>query len=175
MAKAETQGKRVEPDTTDLQPTPTPESLVRDHARAVLGVCLANTKNLHDSEDIMQDVFLKAFLKLHTLRDPRRARAWLLQITRRACVDHHRRDAGLKPLTDEVPAKPQYADQRVKRLHKAISRLPESYREAITLYYLNGRSSASVAETLGISTSAVRSRTARARLLLGEILREDSL
>ncbi|MBC8217200.1 MAG: hypothetical protein H8E73_01930, partial [Planctomycetes bacterium] len=75
MAKAETQVRRVDPDTTDLQRTPTPESLVRDHAMAVLGVCLANTKNLHDSEDIMQDVFLKAFLKLHTLRDPQRARA----------------------------------------------------------------------------------------------------
>lgn len=175
MAKAETHIRRVDLDTTDFQPAPTPESLVRDHAKAVLGVCLANTKNLHDSEDIMQDVFIKAFSKLHTLKDPQRARAWLLQITRRACIDHHRKRVSLKPLTDDVPARPQYDDQRVRRLHAAISRLPESYREAITLYYLNGRSSAGVAEALSISTSAVRSRIARARLLLHEILREDSL
>ena len=175
MAKAETQVRRVGPDTTDLQLTPTPESLVRDHATAVLGLCLANTKNLHDSEDIMQDVFLKAFLKLPTLKDPQKARAWLLQITRRACIDHHRKHTTLKPLTEDIPTRPQYDDQRVKRLHKAISRLPDSYREPITLYYLNGRSSAGVARTLGISTSAVRSRMARARLLLHEILQEDSL
>jgi len=175
LAKAESQKRRVDPDTTDLQLTPTPESLVRDHGMAVLGVCLAHTKNLHDSEDIMQDVFLKAFLKLHTLKEPQRARAWLLQITRRACIDHHRKHKSLKPLTDDVPDRPQYDDQRIKRLHKAISRLPESYREPITLYYLNGRSSAGVAEMLGISASAVRSRMARARLLLHKILGEDSL
>ena len=175
MAKAETQVRRVDPDTTDLQRTPTPESLVSDHGTAVFGVCLANTKNLHDSEDIMQDVFLKAFTKLNTLRDPQRIRGWLLQITRRACIDHHRKHIAFKPLTEDMPARPQYDDQRVKRLHKAISRLPESYREPITLYYLNGRSSAGVAETLGIGASAVRSRMARARLLLHEILREDSL
>ena len=175
MAKAETQVRRVDCDTTDMQPTPTPELLVRDHAKAVLGVCLAKTKNLHDSEDIMQDVFLKAFLKLHTLRNPQRARAWLLQITRRACIDHHRKGKSFTPLPDDVPARPAYDDQRVERLHKAISKLPDSYREPITLYYLNGRSSAGVAETLGISASAVRSRMARARLLLHEILQEDSL
>ena len=174
MAKADTQARRVDIDTTGLEPTV--ESLVRDHATVVLGVCLAHTKNLHDSEDIMQDVFLKAFLKLHTLRNPQRVRGWLLQITRRSCIDYHRkRKESFKPLTDDISAQPQYDDHRVERLHTAISKLPEHYREPITLYYLNGRSSASVAETLEISTSAVRSRLARARLLLHEILREDSL
>lgn len=41
----------------------TPEALVRTYASAVLGVCLAHTRNIHDSEDIMQDVFIKAFTK----------------------------------------------------------------------------------------------------------------
>ena len=43
---------------------PTPGMLVREHAPAVLGLCLAHTRNLHDGEDIMQDVFLKAFENL---------------------------------------------------------------------------------------------------------------
>jgi len=174
LAKAEKQIRRVDGGTDELQPTA--ESLVRDHATAVLGVCLAHTKNLHDSEDIMQDVFLKAFLKLHTLKSPGRVRGWLLQITRRACIDHHRkRKNNTRPLPDGISAQPQYDNQRAERLHRAISKLPENYREAITLYYLNGRSSAGVAQTLGITVSAVRSRMARGRLLLHEILLEDSL
>ena len=41
----------------------TPETLVRSYASAVLAVCAANTSNLHDAEDVMQDVFLKAIAK----------------------------------------------------------------------------------------------------------------
>lgn len=175
MAKAEQQARRVEPNTADLQGPLTPELLVRKYASAVLGVCLAHTRNLHDGEDIMQDVFLKACAKLHTLKDSNRARAWLLQIARRMCIDHQRRRPPVMPLATDVPARPPYDDERVKNLLAAISRLPEDFREPITLYYLNGRSCATLAKNLGISQSAVRSRLARARLLLHEILQEDSL
>ena len=67
----------------------TPETLVRSYAPAVLAVCAANTRNLHDAEDVMQDVFVKAIAKLDTLRDHSRVRAWLLQIARRTCIDHY--------------------------------------------------------------------------------------
>lgn len=60
----------------------TPEALVRTYATAVLGVCLAHMRNIHDSEDITQDVFIKAFTKLDTLRDRSRVRGWLLQTHR---------------------------------------------------------------------------------------------
>ena len=175
MAKAKVQAGHIEPNAADSQKALTPELLVRRYASAVLGVCLAHARNLHDGEDIMQDVFLKACSKLHTLKDPNRVRAWLLQITRRTCIDHQRRRSTVKSLADDVPARPPYDDERIKRLHAAISRLPEAYREPITLYYLNGRSCAGVARNLGISESAVRSRLARARLRLHEILQEDSL
>ena len=175
MAKAEPQVRRIEPHTRDLQGILTPELLVRKYASAVLGICLAHARNLHDGEDMMQDVFLKACSKLHTLRDPNRARSWLLQIARRTCIDRLRGRRTVKPLEGDVPARAPYDDERVKRLHAAISRLPEGYREPITLYYLNGRSCAGVAKNLGISESAVRSRLARARLRLHEILQEDSL
>ncbi len=175
MAKAEPQARRIEPNAADLQGALTPELLVRKYTSAVLGVCLAHTRNLYDGEDIMQDVFLKACSKLHTLKDPNRARVWLLQIARRTCIDHQRRRPPVVPLVADVPARPPYDDERVKHLHAAISRLPEDYREPITLYYLNGCSCANVAKNLGISQSAVRSRLARARLRLHEILQEDSL
>jgi RNA polymerase sigma-70 factor (ECF subfamily) len=175
LAKAEPQARRVEPKKGDLQGVLTPELLVRKYASAVLGVCLAHTRNLHDGEDVMQDVFLKACSKLHTLKDPDRARAWLLQIARRTCIDHQRRRPPAVPLASDVSDRAPYDDEQVKHLHAAISRLPEDYREPITLYYLNGRSCASLAKNLGISQSAVRSRLARARLRLHEILQEDSL
>jgi RNA polymerase sigma-70 factor (ECF subfamily) len=139
----------------------------------VFGVCLAHAKNIHDGEDMMQEVFLKAVSKLNTLRDPGKVRGWLLQIARRTCIDHYRRRVRSQQIPDDIPAPEDDTENRIARLHRAISQLPESFREPISLYYLNGHNCASVARTLGISETAVRSRLARARLRLHEILTED--
>ena len=151
----------------------TPQMLVLKYASAVLGLCIARTKNFHDSEDIMQEVFLKAVTKFNTLRDHSRARPWLLQIARRMCIDYYRNRSSVRAVPDDVLAPQKQVNENIERLYEAISQLPDGYREPITLYYLNGHNCASVAETLGISEDAVRSRLVRARLRLHEILSEE--
>ena len=151
----------------------TPEMLVYDHGSAVLGFCMAYTKNVHDSEDIMQDVFLQAFTKLDTLRDRTRVRPWLLKIAQRKCLDHYRKRRSSRPIAEDVPARPSSGNEQFVRVHTAISKLPDAYRETITLYYLDGRDCAGVARSLGISEVAVRRRLVRARLMLHELLMKD--
>lgn len=174
MTEAEPLKKGKNTSTADTEETLTPQMLVSKYAATVLGLCIARTKNFHDSEDIMQEVFLKAVTKLNTLRDPVRARAWLLQIARRMCIDYYRKNSITQPISDDIPAPPKPEDKRIERLHEAISKLPDDYREPITLYYMNGHNCAGVAKTLGISEYAVRSRLVRARLRLHEILSEDT-
>ena len=151
-------------------------SLVRRYSSAVMAICLASTRKLHDAEDLMQEVFVKAFTKLHTLRQPEKARPWLLQIARRACTDYHRRPASPIALPhDQIPSPNDEPDPRIDRLQGALNRLPDPYREAITFFYLDGRSCANVASCLGISESAARARVARGRLKLRSLLGEDDL
>lgn len=57
----------------DDRGAPTPAALFRLHARALFAVCLANTRNYHDAEDVLQAVFLKAIAKTPCLREPTRA------------------------------------------------------------------------------------------------------
>ena len=149
--------------------------LVRKYASAVLGVCLAHVKSLHDGEDIMQDVFLKAFAKLGALRDHSRARTWLLQIARRTCIDYYRNRRPEHSSLKDVPAPPDPGNEDITRLHAAISKLPDKYRETISLYYLDGRKCANVARSVGISEAAVRHRLVRARLMLHDLLSEGTL
>jgi RNA polymerase sigma-70 factor (ECF subfamily) len=153
----------------------TPRTLVQKYASAVLGLCIAHTKNFHDSEDIMQEVFLKAFKKIHTLRDADCVRSWLMQIARRMCIDYHRKRPTAQAKPENLLASSGTSAEQTERLYEAISRLPDGYRESITLYYLDGRNCAGVAKTLGLSEDAVRSRLVRARLRLHEILSEDTL
>lgn len=162
-------------DDIEAGETLTPQMLVHKYASAVLGLCIAHTKNFHDSEDIMQEVFLKAFTKIHTLRDAGRARPWLLQIARRKCIDYHRKRPAAQQVPEDVPAPVSESNKRIERLYEAISKLPDGYREPITLYYLDGRNCAGIARTLGLSEEAVRSRLVRARFRLHEILSEDTL
>lgn len=173
MTELEPQNTCETANMADADGTLTPEMLVRKYASAVLGLCLAHTKNLHDSEDIMQEVFLKAFTKLNTLRDHTRARTWLLQIARRMCVDYYRKRRPYHSILEDVPAPSDSHNKHITRLHGAISKLPEHYRETISLYYLEGRKCSSVAQSLRISEAAVRRRLVRARLRLHDLLLED--
>jgi RNA polymerase sigma-70 factor (ECF subfamily) len=170
------QQKGVEGKKTDgRQEALTPEMLVRKYSSAVLSLCIAHTKNFHDSEDIMQEVFLRAMTKLKTLRDEDRARPWLLTIARRLCADYYRQRRPQKTVNEDVAARANCFNEHIARVHEAITELPEQYREPIALYYLDGRNCAGVARTLGISEQAVRQRLVRARLMLHKLLSEDKL
>jgi RNA polymerase sigma factor (sigma-70 family) len=148
-------------------------ALFRLHAQAVFAVCLANTQNYHDAEDVVQAVFLKVIAKTCSLREPASVRAWLLQVARRECVDFHRRRKPAEPLVQE-PSTTATSDNAVcERLHKAIQELPQNYREAIVLYYLDGRDSSSVAASLGTTQQAIRQRLVRARAMLHDLLQEE--
>ncbi|MHC4203925.1 MAG: RNA polymerase sigma factor [Planctomycetota bacterium] len=174
MANGESIETRRNAEMVDAGKTVTPEKLVRDHASVVLGFCMNFTKNFHDSEDIMQDVYLQAFTKLRTLRNPARVRPWLLKIARRMCIDHYRKRRSSYSLAEvDESARPDYGNEHIMRVHTAISKLPENYREAITLYYLDGRDCVGVASSLRISETAVRQRLVRARLMLHDLLLED--
>ena len=173
MTRAEPRDARKIAKTAAARNDLTPERLVREHASAVLGLCMTYTKNVHDSEDITQDVFLQAFTKLDTLRDHTRVRPWLLKIARRKCIDSSRKRQRSHPIVKDVPAQSGCDNERIVRVHTAISKLPDAYRETITLYYLDGRDCAGVARSLGISEVAVRRRLVRARLMLHELLVED--
>ncbi len=168
------------PDNPEMNPGDTsgekltPEVLVRRYAKAVFGICLVRTRSVEDAEDIMQEVFLKATGKLHMLRDPRRVREWLFQIARRTCIDHQRRRTDTTALPDDVPEASVKTDSRVERLYEAIAKLPLEYGETIALYYLDGRNCANVAAQLGITAAAARQRLARARVMLHDLLTENS-
>ena len=158
--------------TSDDRVRATSDDMYRWHSRAVFAVCLANTRNHHDAEDVMQAVFVKALTKGSTLREPGRLRAWLLQVARRACVDFHRKQRLTEMLVQE-PAVQDSSDRFWgERLHDAIQKLPQSYREAIVLYYLDGRDCSNVAAALGATEAAVRQRLVRARVMLHGLLQE---
>ena len=149
----------------------------------VTAIALAITRDVQASEDIAQEVFLKAWQQLHRLNNHASFLPWLRQITRNLARDWLRANRR-RPLTGEaaeiaigMAADPSPSPaQRLLRLEEEcvaediISALPEDSRETLLLYYREGQSSQQVAALLGLSDAAVRKRLSRARASVREEL-----
>ncbi len=157
------------------------ETAVREHARLVYRIAYSVLRNPADAEDATQEVFLRALRygkKIGRISDPK---AWLARIAWRVAVERRKSLAktatGAEEATDSLASSSQGADrlllqrERSAVLEQLISALPAQLRDALVLSTLEEIAPREVAEMLGISESAVRSRSFRAR----EILRDRLL
>ena len=131
----------------------------------------------NEADDVTQDVFLRVWRALPSFRAESSGRTWLLAIARRACADAVRRQSRWRKLTarlhsESVPAAPD--GNRVDDLHglgDLITRLPPAQREAFVLTQITGCSYAEAAELCGVEVGTIRSRVARARVELVDLVR----
>ncbi|HVR76679.1 MAG TPA: RNA polymerase sigma factor, partial [Planctomycetota bacterium] len=117
----------------------------------------------------------RACRDLPRLRRPGSFACWFLSIVRNAARDHieKRRKNACAPLPEDLEEHgpdPAEAGDFQEYLWRKVKGLPEATREAIFLYYHEGESTRSVARSLGISITAVKSRLDHGRSLLGEKL-----
>jgi RNA polymerase sigma-70 factor (ECF subfamily) len=126
----------------------------------------------HDSEDVLQDVFLRVHTALRGGVVPLEPRAWLLRLVHNACVDELRRGR-TRPLgdveLDGMPSlSPQLPDELARRAEARallgdIHRLPDRQRSVLVLAAIDGLSHEEVAGRLDTTVETTRSLLARAR------------
>jgi len=144
----------------------------------------AITKSREDAEDAMQDSLLRAYLGLKEFQGNAQFSTWLTRIAINSALMILRRNrvrressyelslAGeetyLLDVIDNGPNPEQICDQqqRMGRLMRSIKRLPVSLRETVRLRIVEDRSTDEVAQMLGLSRLAVKTRLHRARLRL---------
>jgi RNA polymerase sigma-70 factor (ECF subfamily) len=154
--------------------------LARRHKTRVFGLVSRFTRDNHELEDICQDIFIQAFLKLRQYRHDSPFGHWLLRIATNKCYDHLRKrrrhevpesvdvmlDAGREPCAPTPPA----PHPHLERLHAALAQLSPKERLVITLLELEDRTVAEIAGLTGWSASNVKVRAFRARAELRKIL-----
>ncbi|WP_438446534.1 RNA polymerase sigma factor SigZ [Gorillibacterium sp. sgz5001074] len=132
--------------------------------------------NEQEAEDILQDVFLKIFTKMDSLRDEESLKPWIYQITRHSIIDNYRKR---KPVGDQLLHDlPEFIESNESNLNMELSaclrpmiqQLPDKYREAIELTELEGLSQVELSQKLGISFSGAKSRVQRGRQKLKDII-----
>ena len=154
-------------------------TLVNKYQKSVHALVWRKIGDFHIAEEITQDVFLKVYKRLSTLKRPELFPGWLYVIATRACVSWLRKkelptkslDAMSTAELEELCYTQYEADRgetaaiehRRELVKRLLQKLPESERTVVTLYYLAEMKSEEISAFLGVSSNTVRSRLRRAR------------
>ena len=130
-----------------------------------------------DAEDVLQDVFVRAYGSLRAGDRSVNLKAWLYRVAHNRCIDQLRRPApaaadilqlGRTPLLDPIETAQRRDDLR--RLVADVARLPEQQRSALLMREIDGLAYADIAAALEVSVAAVKSLLVRARIGLVEAI-----
>lgn len=165
-------------------------ALMELHQAKVYNLALRMTGSPEDAADLSQEAFLNAWRGLPSFQGDSAFSTWLYRLTSNACIDFLRRekrrqnvdsalslDDGETDLASVIPdrAPSPQAVLEGKELKEAIrqglEQLSEEHRQVLVLREVTGLSYAEIAKVTGLEEGTVKSRIARARLALRNILR----
>lgn len=138
------------------------------YAPLVHGILLARVPRA-EVDDLVQDIFLHAYKKLHTLRDSASFGPWIAMIARNRAVDFHRRSKETVEINDELRGSEAH-DSRAAEILELIRSLPEAYRETLVLRLVEGMTGPEIAVRTGLTAASVRVNLHRGMKLLREQL-----
>ena len=134
-----------------------------------------NVGDVHDAEDILQDVYIKASMSFHQLKSQSSIKSWLYRIAHNVIMDFYR----CQKIHDELPldiVKERVPDTDANLvaigqcLRPMIQCLPEKYRIPLVLSELEGMTQQEIADKLGLSLSGAKSRVQRGKRQFKELL-----
>lgn len=174
--------------------------LVERHADRVYAVAWSRLGDASLAEEAAQEAFITAFRRLAWLKQAERFGGWIVTITRHAAINlglRHRRElrrrerwqleqaehgeggtalaeaGGIRSAdSGEARSEEDSRAERLDTLRTSLAELPAAHREALVLFYLEGKSVAEASTVVGVSEGAFKVRLHRARQALRERLEE---
>lgn len=152
-----------------------PESfseLCRRYYPAMVAIAHSLLGDRHLAEDVAQETFAKAAVKLPQLRQTHKFAGWLASICRNGARDMARQQNGLRAV-DEFSTKTAKSESGDSddAIRQALKQLTEPTRELVYLRYYDGLSYEQISNVLGISEQAINGRLRRAKRKMADYLR----
>jgi RNA polymerase sigma-70 factor (ECF subfamily) len=146
------------------------------YAKAMYNVCYRMMNNREEAEDMLQESFTEAFMKIDTFRFESTFGAWLKRITINKCINALNRRKAELIYTNTVSDR-EVEDEEldphgltVEQVQHALEEMPEGYRLVFSLFLLEGYDHGEIAQILDISESTSKSQYTRARQKIQQIL-----
>ncbi|QTD38673.1 sigma-70 family RNA polymerase sigma factor [Polaribacter batillariae] len=142
----------------------------------VYNKCYGFSKNRQEAEDLMQDVFVRLFVKLRTFKGKSKFSTWLYSFTYNFCVnyvqrDHHKKRERVTVVTDRIKEEDSFEEiedhslfeLKSKKLAKVLTLIEPSDKMILLMKYQDEKSIKEIKEILNIGESAVKMRIKRAK------------
>jgi RNA polymerase sigma-70 factor (ECF subfamily) len=149
------------------------------YSKAMYNVCYRMMHNKEEAEDMLQEAFTQAFMKLDSFRYESSFGAWLKRITVNTCLNAINKRKVELTYCEEIydHQVSEEADEKevqlsVANVTKAMEQLPKGGRMVFSLYLLEGYDHQEIAQIMGITESTSKSQFMRAKRRLVEILKE---
>jgi RNA polymerase sigma factor (sigma-70 family) len=153
--------------------------LYRLYSKAMFNVCYRLTNNTEEAEDMLQEAFTQAFMKLDSFRFESTFGAWLKRITVNTCINAiQKKKLELTYIETIYEHQMQEEDNEtepeftVAGITKAMEKLPKGGQMVFSLYLLEGYDHGEIAQILGITESTSKSQFMRAKRRIIEILKD---
>jgi RNA polymerase sigma-70 factor (ECF subfamily) len=182
-----TVGECVEAPAADTAWRTLFESLARRFYTGVCNYLCWLSRDAVLAEDLTQETFMRIWQHPPELRGGRQLRAWIFRLARNEYLQHRRR-AGLDTVALEDGTEAEMTDWQTpgpqakleqaefaRRVHRAVDLLRDPYREVILLHNLEGLPLREVAEVLGVPLGTVKSRRAKALVLLRDLMAKETV
>ena len=138
------------------------------YAPLVHGILLARVPR-SEVDDLVQDIFLHALKKLHTLRDRAAFGPWIAMIARNRAMDFHRQSRQTVEVTEDVRST-DMSSSKANEMLEIVRSLPDAYRETLVLRLVEGMTGPEIATRTGLTPASVRVNLHRGMKLLREKL-----
>jgi len=155
--------------------------LVTRHQRLVAAAAWRAGVRRAEIEDVVSEVFIKAYRNLHRFRPEHAFSTWLYRLTLNHVIDHARRrrkERGRTEMPPEIPdtgpdaGAQAEAHERAALLRAALAALAPRYREVLFLGYVEGLKVEEVSRLLSLPSGTVKTRMMRGREALRRLLSE---
>lgn len=152
------------------------KTLIREYGNDVLRTAYSFVRDREAAKDLFQETFIKANYNLDKFRGDSSIKTWLIRITVNVCKDYLKSayQKNVVPMTQVEEDSLRVEDDheqienadRDEQIRRAVSSLPENYREVVLCVYFREMSVADTSAALGVPEGTVKSRLARAREVL---------
>lgn len=142
------------------------EALVNKYASMLFKIAYSYTKNNYDSDDIVQETFIKFYQAHKTLKDEEHIKNWLIRVTINHSLNvikHKKKEILVDNDSLNGVADENNETQEKDFIYECVSLLKDKYKTIIILYYYDDYSIKEIGEILNISESNVKIRLSRAR------------
>ncbi|MEM7136098.1 MAG: RNA polymerase sigma factor SigZ [Myxococcota bacterium] len=144
------------------------EEVWRSYQSGLRAFLQSRVSNPSDVDDLHQDILLKTYANLHTVKSHASIKSWMMQIANRSIIDHYRKNrrrdedaaADAAPLNEEDDESTHVLARCVEPF---ISALPEENANLLRAIDLQGHSQRAYAKELGVNYSTLKSRVQKAR------------